>query len=76
MKLPSPYKCDYCPNVKSDGSKWFLRIPQAGGQVAYTTDAFLLLLWDETMAADAVGIEHVCGQECAAKALAKWMAAQ
>lgn len=67
MKLPSPYKCDYCGKLKGETNHWFLlwvgiRNPQ---------DAFWLLRWDDTKAA-AEDHEHICGLECAGKALAKW----
>lgn len=38
-------------------------------------ESFVIIPWKDSLtSADA--IEHICGQECAAKALAKWMAAQ
>lgn len=70
MKLPSPYKCDYCDKLKGEANHWWLR--WAGLNPA---GRFVLQPWDEAKASTE-DHEHICGQECAAKALAKWMALQ
>ena len=67
MKVPQPYKCDYCPKLKGDTNHWWLR--------DLDKQFFALFRWDDHGAA-ADRMEHICGMECAAKALAKWMAAQ
>jgi hypothetical protein len=68
MKVPQPYRCDYCDKLKGDSNHWFLRYTFAAAH-------FWLIPWDDGKAASD-DHEHICGQECAAKALAKWMAAQ
>jgi hypothetical protein len=70
MKLTAPYKCDYCGKLKEASNHWFLR-----SVFPIDSDIFSLFGWDERSAAEAA-VEHVCGQDCATKALAKWMAAQ
>ena len=65
MKVPCPYKCDYCLNQKGETNHWWLR-PQ-------DSEMFTLLAWDEARASDE-GYEHICSESCAAKALSKWMA--
>ena len=64
MKLPCPYKCDYCVNLKGETNHWWLR-PQE-------LEQFILLPWDH-MLADSDGYEHICSESCALKALSKWM---
>jgi hypothetical protein len=62
VKLPSPYKCDYCGKLKEASNHWFLVMPTQG--------MFRLSVWDEDL--KDLESEHVCGLECAGKALAKW----
>lgn len=69
MKIPSPYKCDYCPKVKGETNHWFLAFPG-------TDTYFGLYVWGtrgNSVSPDAPGVEHICSQECAGKALSKWM---
>lgn len=68
MKLTAPYKCDYCSNTKGEANHWWLRSPQPL--------LFMLLPWGNGASADAEGIEHICSEQCATKALAKWMGEQ
>jgi hypothetical protein len=65
MKVHSPYRCDYCLNLKGETNHWWLRPPDR--------QRFALLRWDATLA-DVEGYEHICSESCAAKALSKWMA--
>jgi len=64
MRLDNPYLCDYCNNRKRDVNAWWLRVPSA---------TFVLAPWHD-QDAQLDGVEHVCSQSCAVKALAKWMA--
>ena len=63
MKLSSPYKCDYCDNMKGETNHWWLLL---------VNPSFELHPWDENFL-DAKGVEHICSQACAAKALSSWM---
>lgn len=69
MKIAHPWKCDYCSITKGQANHWFMR-DVAG-------DVFILGQWDETEADNQLlggkpAYEHICGIECAAKALNKW----
>ena len=64
MRVNSPYRCDYCLNLKGETNHWWLRLPDR--------DQFTLQRWDATLA-DVPGCEHICSESCAAKALSKWM---
>ena len=77
MKLDRPYKCDYCTKLKGDTNHWWMRfakgvIDHAAG-VTSGSDAFLLVPWNDA-SADVEGVEHICSESCASKALSKWMA--
>ncbi|HEX6897411.1 MAG TPA: hypothetical protein VF146_19160 [Bryobacteraceae bacterium] len=65
MRVHSPYRCDYCMNMKGETNHWWLRRPDR--------EQFTLLRWDQVLA-DTAGYEHICSESCAAKALSKWMA--
>lgn len=65
MRVHSPYRCDYCLNLKGETNHWWLRLPDG--------EHFTLQAWDAALA-DAAGYEHICSESCAAKALSKWMA--
>ena len=67
MKLPTPYKCDYCGKQKGDANHWWL---------SFLGDGMMYLRPWHNVTADDPGVEHICGQECATKAMAKWMEAQ
>jgi hypothetical protein len=64
MKVHSPYRCDYCLNLKGETNHWWLRPPDR--------QFFTVLRWDATLAGTE-GYEHICSESCAAKALSKWM---
>jgi hypothetical protein len=64
MRVNSPYRCDYCLNLKGETNHWWLRLPDR--------DHFTLRRWDAAQA-DLSGCEHICSESCAAKALSKWM---
>ena len=64
MRVHSPYRCDYCQNLKGETNHWYLRPVER--------EHFRLLRWDPTLA-DAPGYEHICSESCAIKALSKWM---
>jgi hypothetical protein len=76
MKVPQPYKCDYCPKLKGESNHWWVR------SLVVPDVRFVLLRWDDVpdpsdnLPSGEPAYEHICGQECAGKALAKWMAAQ
>lgn len=64
MRVNSPYRCDYCLNLKGETNHWWLRLADR--------DQFTLQRWDAKLA-DVPGCEHICSESCAAKALSKWM---
>ncbi|HLG98077.1 MAG TPA: hypothetical protein VKX49_17305 [Bryobacteraceae bacterium] len=64
MRVHSPYRCDYCMNMKGETNHWWLRPSDR--------EQFTLLRWDPVLA-DTAGYEHICSESCAAKALSKWM---
>lgn len=64
MRVHSPYRCDYCQNLKGETNHWWLRPPDR--------EQFMLLRWDAELA-DAPGYEHICSESCASRALSKWM---
>jgi hypothetical protein len=66
MKLPQPYKCDYCGKIKGESNHWWLRVTYGPGQ------AFIVDEWSAQLA-DQGNVEHICSQECASKALSQWM---
>jgi hypothetical protein len=66
MKLTAPYKCDYCQNTKGEANHWWLLNTSNGL-------AFFLRGWDANLA-DKEHFQHVCSEQCAVKALSKWMA--
>ena len=70
MKVPNPYRCDYCNTDKGETNHWWMRRREVY--------LFRLSPWDEVNAAqDEIGeYEHICSESCAAKALSKWMAIQ
>ena len=65
MKVQSPYRCDYCMNLKGQTNHWWLRPVDA--------EQFRLVRWDRELA-DLEGYEHICSESCASKALSKWLA--
>jgi hypothetical protein len=75
MKLPAPWKCDYCLQIKGETNHWWLRETRA---VKKKDGLFVLELWNENLA-DARGedgkhlYEHVCSASCASKALSQHM---
>jgi hypothetical protein len=71
MKLPAPYKCDYCGKQKGETNHWWLALADLAGECS----VFQLTPWSESVA-NTQKREDICGQECATKAMAKWMEAQ
>ena len=67
MKVNSPYRCDYCQNLKGETNHWWLR--------STDQEHFVLQCWDGVLA-NMEGYEHICSESCAAKALSKWLAQQ
>lgn len=67
MRVHSPYKCDYCGKIKLETNHWWLRETDI--------EMFALMTWRADRADDDC-IEHICGHECATKALAKYMGAE
>lgn len=73
MKLTAPYRCDYCLNTKGEANHWWLRWKGING--ASRGPQFWLIAWDEAKA-DTDDHEHICSEQCASKALSKWMGEQ
>lgn len=67
MKINSPFRCDYCKADKGPANHWWLR--------PINTTQFILRAWDD-QGAQVEGIEHICSESCASKALSKWMERQ
>ena len=68
MKLPEPYKCDYCAATKKDTNHWLLvQFTDAVGN-----DRFVMSSWDDS-SADKPNVKHVCGRSCAAKAQSEFL---
>lgn len=67
MLNASPFKCNYCGNLKEQTNHWWMR-PLYG-------TSFMLETWDDTVAAKPT-FENICSESCATKALAKWMGEQ
>jgi hypothetical protein len=61
----SGYACDICATTKGETNHWLLLHPQPL--------VFMLSVWSEEAAE---GIQHLCGSECAGKALDRWMKSQ
>lgn len=72
MKDDKPYTCDYCGRHKGEINHWWLRPTNSAGYYS-ARGLFTLIPWADRVA-DQPGVEHICGQECASKSLAKWMA--
>jgi hypothetical protein len=78
MKLSAPYKCDYCTNTKGEANHWWMRRTEAlepGGSQPW---GFWLVPWGvdaglENPKGEPL-YEHICSEQCAVKALAKFMA--
>lgn len=66
MKLSTPYKCDYCDRLKGETNHWWLL---ATGQPGFFLDR-----WDAILAEDRL-VKHICSEQCASKALSRFMAA-
>jgi hypothetical protein len=64
MKLAAPYRCDYCERPKEASNHWWLHP---------ISKFFVLEPWDSKLA-DEPTMEHICSEQCAVKALSKWMA--
>jgi len=75
MKLQQPYKCDYCDNVKGEANHWWLRFVFIDNKNpdSSLSNNFSLRPWNEA-SAESPNFEHVCSEQCATKALARWMA--
>jgi hypothetical protein len=71
MKILNPFICDYCGIQKKDVNAWWLRLPDID-LPNLDSRGFCLIRWDNSTA-DQAGVEHICGQECAGRAMAKWM---
>jgi hypothetical protein len=69
MKVQS-YACDECGTQKRQTNHWWLL--WVGVCRSGPPDAFYLIPWDEKKAATD-DHEHLCGQECVGRALAKWL---
>ena len=64
MKVRSPYRCDYCLNLKSENNHWWLRPKDS--------EEFRVTRWDSELA-ELDAYEHICSESCASKALARWL---
>jgi hypothetical protein len=67
VKLPNPYRCNYCLNLKGEANHWYLHFLSS-----VAGSAFILDWWDDTLA-QRDDVEHICSQACASKALSSWM---
>ena len=67
MKLSTPYKCDYCDRLKGETNHWWL--------AAHKPDKGLLLTPWDWEGAKLPGVKHICSEQCASKALSRFMAA-
>jgi hypothetical protein len=67
-RLPAPYVCDYCGVQKRESNHWWFSY-----KISASFPQFSLRAWDDERASQG-DVEHICGQECAQKALAKYMA--
>lgn len=65
MKITQPYRCDYCPKVKGEANHWWLRYNDI--------PTFEIAPWREDRA-QMDNVEHICSEQCAVKALSKWLA--
>ena len=63
-RLATPYICDYCGVQKRETNHWWL--------AAVSRGIFILEPWDYADP-DKPDVIHLCGAECAQKALAKHM---
>jgi hypothetical protein len=79
MKI-STYQCSYCPQHKQQSNHWFIFVPNVplsadigSDRVRFETDA-LFSKWNDVVA-DMLGVEHICSESCASKALTKWLGA-
>jgi hypothetical protein len=63
----STFSCDICGKLKRDVNKWFRAHTQ--------TDYFQIEKWEskQPLIEDELPILHLCGMECATKAMAKAM---
>jgi hypothetical protein len=73
MKLAAPYRCNYCTNVKGEANHWHLRLTETSIGRVNGGPSFVLIPWND-QAADEPDVEHICSEQCAVKALSKWMA--
>ena len=67
MRVKAPYVCDGCGRPKEESNHWHLRYVES--------PRFELARWD-TKEAERDGVEHICSEQCASKALSKWMGEQ
>jgi hypothetical protein len=86
VKIPEPYRCDYCERIKGATNHWWMRRRTdlyledvRMLQMLPLASAFILLAWDDGRAderdVDHRNIyEHICSESCALKAVSKWMA--
>lgn len=56
-KIPSPWKCSYCDQVKQETNHWYLGYRLECG--------YSVIAWREALAEDADA--HLCGQSCSLK---------
>lgn len=69
MKITQPYRCDYCGKAKGEANHWWLLRSFS----PLDSDLFTLFSWDDASAAEE-DVEHICSEQCAVKALSKWLA--
>lgn len=62
MKLPNPYRCDFCPVTKGENNHWYL--------VFLAPLDFNVAPWSE--GPDEGNPKHACSEQCVGKALNQW----
>ena len=70
MKLSTPYKCDYCDRLKGETNHWWLAAQPEGQSRQGSPVASMG--WER---AKLPGVKHICSEQCASKALSRFMAA-
>ena len=57
------YKCDECGKLRSESNHWFRAVTPESG--------FIISAWEDTIVGPGETELHLCGMECAHKAMAR-----